>query len=87
MRELRNIIRRAILMESAQIDTRHLKFHQLTGISRPEPRPAPLEDRAWDEDYIRAALQRHGNNRTAVAQELGISRSTLLYRLKKLGIR
>ena len=47
VRELRNIIRRAILMESAQIDTRHLKFHQLTGISRPEPRPAPLEDRAW----------------------------------------
>jgi transcriptional regulator with PAS, ATPase and Fis domain len=36
---------------------------------------------------IRAALERHGGNRRAVSQELGIARSSLLRKLDALGLR
>lgn len=37
-------------------------------------------------DMIRAALQRHGGNMSAVAEQLGITRQTLYNRLKKFGL-
>ena len=40
-----------------------------------------------EELAIRAALARHGGNRHAVAEELGIARSTLLRKLDALGLR
>ena len=85
VRELRNVIRRAIFTESHRIDAHHLVFHQLSGITA-APTRAPFEDRAKSPDYIRAALQQNQGNRSAAARDLGVSRSTLLHRMKKLGI-
>ena len=36
--------------------------------------------------FLEATLARHDDNRSAAARELGIARSTLLYKLKKHGI-
>jgi DNA-binding NtrC family response regulator len=35
---------------------------------------------------LRVTLHRHGGNRSAAARELGISRQTLLYHLRCLGL-
>ncbi len=39
-----------------------------------------------ERDAILAALERAGGNRTRAARELGIHRTTLLRKLKKLGV-
>jgi len=39
-----------------------------------------------DAHTIRSALERSGNNRLAAARELGIHKSTLFRKMKKLGI-
>jgi transcriptional regulator with PAS, ATPase and Fis domain len=36
-----------------------------------------------EKDFIRQALERTGGNRTQAAQLLGLTRSTLLYRMQK----
>ena len=42
------------------------------------------EVRMLDAQAIRAALERNGDNRTAAARELGIHKTTLFRRMKKL---
>ena len=44
-----------------------------------------LED--LEKDLIRQALDRHGDNRTRAARDLGLTRNTLLYRMQKYGLR
>jgi arginine utilization regulatory protein len=36
--------------------------------------------------FLEEALVRHGGNRSATARELGISRQTLLYHIRALGL-
>jgi DNA-binding NtrC family response regulator/pSer/pThr/pTyr-binding forkhead associated (FHA) protein len=50
-------------------------------ISGPRKRPSDLT-----EQEIQAVLDKHGNNKTRAAQELGIAVNTLKDRMKKLGI-
>ena len=50
------------------------------------PPPASVPGRTLEEverEHILATLARHGNNRTATAAELGISRRTLYYKLEE----
>ncbi len=56
-----------------------------------EPTDAPTG--TWDEaqrdfrrNFLRAALKRNNGNRSATARELGISRQTLLYHMRNLGL-
>jgi two-component system response regulator AtoC len=42
---------------------------------------------AVEKDFILQALERHEGNRTHAAKTLGISRNTLLYRMRKHGLR
>jgi len=53
----------------------------------------PRAPQRWDlatadfrRHLLRAALQRHAGNRSAAARELGISRQTLHYHLRGLGL-
>ena len=39
-----------------------------------------------ERDYLASVLRRHGDNRSAAARELGIARSTLHYKIRKLGL-
>jgi transcriptional regulator with PAS, ATPase and Fis domain len=57
----------------------------------PTPRPQinsadELDEarRGAERDYVAAMLRRHANNRTKVAQDLGISRTALYKKLHKL---
>lgn len=81
VRELRNVLTRAYVMHGARIDADGLAFHALGASSA----PPPTFDQA-EKQYIQSVLARHGDNRSAAARELGIARSTLLYKIKKLGI-
>lgn len=49
-------------------------------------RPLSADVDQVESQRIRAALQRHSNNKSAVAEELGIDRSTLYRKMKNLGI-
>ena len=67
------------------------------GVVRPEHLPIDIPEEfpscSWDEaqrdfrkSFLRAALRRNVENRSATARELGISRQALLYHLRNLGL-
>jgi len=86
-RELENCIERAfILCTGDQIAVRDLPPELLartTAVAAPGARAAHAE---FDAQIIRAALKRHGGNRLAAARALGIHKTTLHRKIKRLGI-
>jgi two-component system, NtrC family, response regulator AtoC len=88
VRELRNVIERAlILAEGQEILPEHLP-PEMRGDQPPVPLMADREIRPlWqvEEAYIEHALRVTGNNNSRTAALLGISRSTLLAKLKRKG--
>ena len=93
VRELRNVLTRAYVLGGPQIGPESLSFHRIAGL-QPSRSPAPATASnsvlpSGDETeraFLEATLARHNDNRSAAARELGIARSTLLYKLKKHGI-
>lgn len=88
VRELRNIIERAlILAEGHELLTEHLPFELRSGNCLPECafRSTELHTLQQIEDqHIMAVLRSTGGNHSRTASILGISRSTLLLKLKKI---
>ncbi len=92
IRELENIIEHAfILCSQGQIGLQHLPG-RLSGASPTATAPKAASSgiralhRATEEEAIREALERNGYNRLAAARELGMHKSTLFRKLKKLQI-
>jgi PAS domain S-box-containing protein len=88
VRELENVIERSfILCREGVIEIAHLP-EELTahGASRALPSDSRTAHDLLDAQAIHAALERNGDNRTAAARELGIHKTTLFRRMKKLGI-
>ena len=88
IRELENLIERAfILCSSGNIGIEHLPG-ELLGASTPVAHATDLRSvhGVLDSQVISAALQRNGFNRTAAAKELGIHKTTLFRRMKRLGM-
>jgi PAS domain S-box-containing protein len=88
VRELENAIERSfILCSKDQIDVKHLPDELAARTSKQHP-SSDLQSahQLIDAQSIRAALARHHNNRAAAARELGIHKTTLFRRIKKLGI-
>ncbi len=87
IRELENVIERAfILRGEGAIGLEHLP-EELTASGL--PRAASAIRSAHDQldaQAIRTALERNGFNRAAAARDLGIHRTTLFRRLKRLGL-
>jgi DNA-binding NtrC family response regulator len=99
VRELRHVMQLAALLSESQVIRRSALHFE----GRPAMEwTAPVVERAdlhgsielrgrtleeLEELAIRAALSRHRGNRHAVAEELGIARSTLLRKLDLLGLR
>lgn len=100
IRQLRNEIERAVLFqEGPRLEAHHLtigrtkvtndyeKYDLIKEISLEAPLRLPPENFSLEElvnRIILEALQMHKSNKTRTAKYLGISRSSLLYRLKKI---
>ena len=83
VRELKNTLwRAALLADGAEIQPRHLSLPELAGPVAPVPVTLADAERA----AIADALAVTGGNRVQAAQRLGIARSTLLEKIKRLGI-
>lgn len=93
VRELRNLVERCVvLMPGQTLESRDLPDEWLADSCVPEshlgvylpPDGIRLED--VEADLIRQALSRSGGNRTRAAALVGVTRDTLLYRLRKHGL-
>jgi len=92
VRELENTIERmVVLSREDMLGAENLPEKILgAGVSgvagfRLPPQGVSLEE--LEKDLIRQALERHGENRTKAARDLGLTRNTLLYRMQKYGLR
>ena len=86
-RELRNVLTRAFVLGGPRIGVEHVVFNPLEedgGAPLPSPTRNAIE--ASEREVVLDALRRAGNNRTRAARDLGVPRSTLLYKLRRWGI-
>jgi transcriptional regulator with GAF, ATPase, and Fis domain len=85
VRELRNVIARALLF-SDMTTVREADVRAALECSLPRAADAAPEPANDDRDRIVSALGECGGNQTRAADLLGVSRSTLIERLKRYGI-
>jgi DNA-binding NtrC family response regulator len=88
VRELKNIIERALILTHGGLimpDQLPLEIRQVQPVAAADVQPESDLKPLWqvEEDYIDNVLRITGNNHSRTAAILGISRSTLLARLKK----
>ena len=82
IRELMNVMERAVITcKDHVITTKHLPFH--TGEYE---RVSDLNLRDGEKFFIGLALRRTQNNKTKAAELLGISRKTLIEKVKSYGL-
>ena len=84
VRELEHVIERAMLLSRGQIavNVEHLpgEFRARPGIG--DRRHTPMSLDVLEHQHIERTLRYHGGNRTRAAKELGISRATLINKIK-----
>jgi transcriptional regulator with PAS, ATPase and Fis domain len=88
VRELENAIERAfVVCGGGLIEIEHLP-DELTGRGSRGSGASRISDThdLLDAQAIRAALERNGYDRSAAARELGIHKTTLFRRMKRLGL-
>jgi len=86
VRELENVLEHAfVLCPDATIEIHHLP-EDLVAHYLPSHRPGRLSLQDIERHYLLDTLRRHGGDRRAAAAELGMHRSTLWRKMKKLGI-
>ena len=88
IRELRNVLERALLLSRGQAQ---VGGDQLPGELRAKAGPfdrrhTPLTMEEVERMHIERTLKHHAGNRTRTAEELGISRATLIAKIKRYAI-
>jgi DNA-binding NtrC family response regulator len=92
VRELENVIERALVLDRDgvigldDLPERVRAREERLGNVRIELPDEGISLEAVEREIIAAALEKHDWNQTRAAQYLGITRSTLLYRMQKFGI-
>jgi transcriptional regulator with PAS, ATPase and Fis domain len=87
VRELENIIEHAfVLCRGVMIQPEHLPQHLRPRQSKALTSPPPSNMQELEAFFIRDALRRNNWNRAATARELGIHKTTLWRKIKRLGI-
>jgi transcriptional regulator with PAS, ATPase and Fis domain len=94
IRELRNVLERALLMSSDAVITKEslpheVQFAEPPGLQRMTSVPQEGELKRLEQvekDTIISMIERQNGNMTSVARELGIAKSTLYVKLKKFDI-
>ncbi len=84
VRELRNVLTRAVVLHGPVIDAANLTFNPWA-FEAPEP-VAMWTPEQSERDRITDLLREHGGNRSEAARALGIPRTSLLYKMRKLGM-
>jgi DNA-binding NtrC family response regulator len=88
VREMRNVLERALILGRGQpaVSVEHLpgEFRARPGIGDRRHTPLSLED--LERQHIERTLKHHAGNRTRAAVELGISRATLINKIKRYNI-
>jgi DNA-binding NtrC family response regulator len=88
VRELEHVMERAMLLARGQIaiNVEHLpgEFRARPGIG--DRRHTPMSLDVLEHQHIERTLRYHGGNRTRAAKELGISRATLINKIKLYAI-
>jgi PAS domain S-box-containing protein len=87
VRELENAIQRALVVARGKtIRCAHLPPEIIGAVAPPAARPVVAESREIDRATLLEALERSGWNKSAAARELGVDRTTIWRRMKRLGI-
>lgn len=86
VRDMRNVLERAMILArgAGQIGVEHLPADFGRGDGGRRHQPLALAD--VERAHIERTLRFHGGNRTRSAQELGISRATLINKIKAYGL-
>ncbi|HEV8194996.1 MAG TPA: sigma-54 dependent transcriptional regulator [Gemmatimonadales bacterium] len=88
IREIENVLERSMVIARGQIaiGVEHLpgEFRARPGIGDRRHTPMSIED--LERQHIERTLRYHGGNRTRAAKELGISRATLINKIKLYGL-
>jgi DNA-binding NtrC family response regulator len=88
VREMRNVLERALILGRGQplVGIEHLpgEFRNRPGPGDRRHTPMTLDE--LERAHIERTLRHHGGNRTRAAQELGISRATLINKIKRYAI-
>lgn len=88
VREMRNVLERALILARrySQVSVEHLpgEFRARPGVGDRRHTPLSLED--LERQHIERTLKHHVGNRTRAAAELGISRATLINKIKRYNI-
>ncbi len=88
VREMRNVLERALILSrgTSQVSVEHLpgEFRARPGVGDRRHTPLSLED--LERQHIERTLKHHNGNRTRAAIELGISRATLINKIKRYTI-
>ncbi len=88
IRELRNVLERAMIMGrgSTSIGPEHLpvEVREASGAGVEHHVPRSLSE--VERTHIERTLKAHDGNRTRAARELGISRATLIKKIKEFGL-
>ncbi len=90
IRQLENMIEHAfILCSRGQIGVNHLPPYLTAAASRLNPSVCSIEEarKSGEEEAIMKALRKNNYNRLATAKELGMHKTTLFRKLKKLKIK
>jgi DNA-binding NtrC family response regulator len=82
IRELQNVIERAVILAAGEIDEQHLNIEFLR---EPSPEGDGLLQKI-ERETIQKVLAEVGGNRKKAAQVLGVSLRTLQYRIKEYGL-
>ncbi len=83
IREMRNVLERALIVGhgAERLGLEHLPA-ELGRRAAPAPDHQPASLAEVERRHIERTLRRHGGNRTRAAEELGISRATLINKIK-----
>jgi DNA-binding NtrC family response regulator len=88
VREIRNVLERALILGrgAAAVSIEHLpgEFRARPGIGDRRHTPLSLDD--LERQHIERTLKHHTGNRTRAAIELGISRATLINKIKRYSL-
>ena len=86
VRELRNVLTRAVVLTGNEIGPGDLVFNPWSFDDDAIEPDGDTEEVNPERAQIASALARHKGNRTQTARELGIARSSLLYKMRRHGI-